>query len=67
MRPLASVNGLSVSLSEVTIFRYPSRDDMLVSTFTLESKIGKSRSTQRKRQYWAREGSEWKIIFESMI
>jgi murein L,D-transpeptidase YafK len=67
MRPLASVNGLSVSLSEVTIFRYPSRDDMLVSTFTLESKIGKSRSTQRKRQYWAREGSDWKIIFESMI
>jgi murein L,D-transpeptidase YafK len=67
MRPLASVNGLSVSLSEVTIFRYPSRDDMLVSTFTLESKIGKNRSTQRKRQYWAREGSAWKIIFESMI
>lgn len=67
MRPLASVNGLSVSLSEVTIFRYPSRDDMLVSTFTIESKIGKNRSTQRKRQYWAREGSDWKIVFESMI
>jgi murein L,D-transpeptidase YafK len=67
MRALASVAGLSVSLSEVTIFRYPSRDDMLVSTFTLESRIGKSRSTQRKRQYWAREGSGWKIIFESMI
>ncbi len=67
MRALASVNNLSVSLSEVTIFRYPSRDDMLVSTFTLESKIGKNRSTQRKRQYWAREGSDWKIVFESLI
>lgn len=67
MRGLASVVGLSVTLSEVTIFRYPSHGDMLVSTFTLESKIGRNRSTQRKRQYWAREGSDWKIIFESMI
>ncbi|WP_342113279.1 L,D-transpeptidase family protein [Pseudoduganella sp. OTU4001] len=67
LRPLASVNGLSVTLSEMTIFRYPSRDDMLVSTFTLESKIGKTRSTQRKRQYWAREGGSWKIVFESLI
>lgn len=67
LRPLASVNGLSVAISEMTIFRYPSRDDMLVSTFTLESRIGKTRSTQRKRQYWAREGSAWKIVFESLI
>lgn len=67
LRPLSSVNGLSVAISEMTIFRYPSRDDMLVSTFTLESKIGKTRSTQRKRQYWAREGAAWKIVFESLI
>lgn len=67
MRPLASVNSLSVALSELTIFRYPGRDDMLVSTFTLESKIGKTRSSQRKRQYWAREGASWKIVFESLI
>ena len=60
-------NGLQATLSEMTIFRYPSRDDMLVSTFTLEAKIGKSRTTQLKRQYWAREGGAWKIVFESMI
>ncbi len=67
MRPLASVAGLNVTLSDMTIFRYPGRDDMLVSTFNLESKIGKNRSSLRKRQYWAREGSAWKIVFESMI
>lgn len=67
MRALARVSGLSVTLSEMTIFRYPDRDDMLVSTFNLESKIGKNRSSQRKRQYWAREGTGWKIVFESMI
>jgi len=67
LRALVDVVGLSVSLSDMTLFRYPGRDDIIVSTFTLETRIGKNRSTQRKRQYWAREGNAWKIVLESMV
>jgi murein L,D-transpeptidase YafK len=67
MRALVDVIGLSVKLSDVTLFRYPGRDDMLVSTFTMETLIGKNKSSLRKRQYWAREGKDWKIVFEGLI
>jgi anti-sigma factor ChrR (cupin superfamily) len=39
-------------------------EDMIVSTFTQESAVGKSKNAIRKRQYWVREGSQWKIIYE---
>ncbi|MGH8806990.1 MAG: L,D-transpeptidase family protein [Noviherbaspirillum sp.] len=61
---MSGVKDLSVTLRDVTHFFYPGRNDMLVSTFTQESSIGKSKSTIRKRQYWAKEGAQWKIIYE---
>jgi murein L,D-transpeptidase YafK len=64
---LRGVSELSIVLRDVTHFLYPGRDDMLVSTFTQDSFVGKSRSTLRKRQYWAREGAQWKIVFETTI
>jgi len=67
MRPMLDIVGLSVKLSDMTLFRYPGREDLMVSTFNLETAIGKNRNTIRKRQYWAREGGAWKIVFESMI
>jgi murein L,D-transpeptidase YafK len=67
MRSLVDVVGLTVKLSDVTLFRYPGRDDLLVSTFTMETMIGKNKSSIRKRQYWAREGNAWKIVFEGLV
>jgi murein L,D-transpeptidase YafK len=66
---LSGVRDLSIVLRDVTHFLYPGRDDMLVSTFTQDTFVGKSKnlSTLRKRQYWAREGAQWKIIFETNI
>ena len=58
------VKKLSVALREATHFFYPGREDMIVSTFTQESSIGKSKTSIRKRQYWAREGGHWKIVYE---
>ncbi|UGQ49088.1 L,D-transpeptidase family protein [Massilia endophytica] len=67
LRALVDVVGLSTKLSDVTLFRYPGRDDMIVSTFTLETLIGKNRNSIRKRQYWSKEGTNWKIVHESLI
>lgn len=64
MQSLAGVKDLVIRLRDITQFFYPGRDDMLVSTFTQESTVGKSKTTLRKRQYWAKEGAQWKIIYE---
>lgn len=58
---------LSVTLQDLTMFLYPGRDDLMVSTFTEVAQAGKTKSTMRKRQYWAREGTQWKIVSENML
>ena len=64
---LAVSTPLSVELKELTLFRYPGRDDMIVGTFSQETLIGKSKTVIRKRQYWEKEGLQWKIIYEANI
>ncbi len=62
-----AATGLQVKLSDLTFFRYPGRDDMIVSSFTQDNTAGKSKTTLHKRQYWVHEGSEWKIIHEALV
>jgi murein L,D-transpeptidase YafK len=61
---LNGVHGLTVKLSDVSLFLYPGEDAMMVGTFTQETSIGKSKNVIRKRQYWVKEDSGWKIIYE---
>lgn len=61
---LRGARKMTVALSDSTHFFYPDRDDLIVSTFTQESTSGKARSSVRKRQYWAKESGQWKIIYE---
>ena len=61
---MRGVKGLSVTLRDMTHFFYPGREDMIVSTFTQESQFGRNKTSIRKRQYWAKEGARWKIIYE---
>lgn len=61
---LSGVRRLSVTLRDATYFFYPDREDMIVSTFTQESTLSKSKTSIRKRQYWAKEGAHWKIVYE---
>jgi murein L,D-transpeptidase YafK len=64
---LTNMKNLAIKLKDMTFFRYPGKDEMIVSTFTQESLVGKSRNSIRKRQYWAKEGSQWKIISETNL
>lgn len=61
---LAGVRGVTVKLSDVSLFLYPGEQDMMVGTFTQETAVGKNRSVIRKRQYWVKEDTGWKIIYE---
>lgn len=58
---------IKVRLSDVTLFRYPEpkgQKEMIVAAFTQEAIIGKGKHVTRKRQYWEKEGAQWKIVSE---
>ncbi len=57
----------TITLRDVSLFNYPGKSDMIVGTFTLDTQSGKSIKSLRKRQYWAKEGSQWKIVYEGNI
>jgi hypothetical protein len=64
---------ISVALRDVTLFRYTDQTnqkdpkELIVATFTQESLIGKGKFIARKRQYWAPEGTQWKIVSETSL
>jgi murein L,D-transpeptidase YafK len=58
---------VSVKLRDITQFRYPGKVEMIVSTFTQETVAGKNKSSVRKRQYWVKEASRWRIIYEAIV
>lgn len=59
---------VNITLSNVSIFRYPSNSvPMAVVTFDQSYKTSTMDSQERKRQYWAYENQRWKIIFEGSV
>jgi len=66
-RQQKSLNGArpsSVKVRDLSLYRYPGKDELIVSTFTQETAVGKNKNAIRKRQYWQKEGSQWKIVYE---
>jgi murein L,D-transpeptidase YafK len=65
-RPFATnAKNVSFKLRDVSLFLYPGRDDLIVGSFTEDGENGKSRYRIHRRQYWAKEGAQWKIVSES--
>jgi murein L,D-transpeptidase YafK len=55
---------IKVGTSEVSMFRYPRERDFVVVTFQQSYRSDGLSNTIRKRQYWVREGGQWKILYE---
>jgi murein L,D-transpeptidase YafK len=64
---LLGAGKVDIRLQDVSFFRYPDQKELIVAAFTQEATIGKTHHAVRKRQYWAREGSQWKIVSEADI
>ncbi|MBI3230497.1 MAG: L,D-transpeptidase [Burkholderiales bacterium] len=60
-------SNFSIKLRDVTFFRYPNAGETIVATFTQDNFFGKNKTTLRKRQYWAKDGNAWKVIYEVNI
>ena len=62
------VNGakkwIKVALGRVAMFRYPRERDFVVVTFDQDYKSDGLSNVMKKRQYWVKEGAQWKIIYE---
>ncbi|HET7060918.1 MAG TPA: L,D-transpeptidase family protein [Nitrosospira sp.] len=63
----AGKNWIKVGISNVGMFLYPGRDDLVVVNFDQEYSSNNLSNKMRKRQYWLRESKNgpWKIIYES--
>ena len=63
----AAKNWIKVGISNVGMFLYPGRDDLVVVNFDQEYSSNNLSNRMKKRQYWMKENSKgpWRIIYES--
>jgi hypothetical protein len=63
----ATKNWIKVGISNVGMFLYPGRDDLVVINFDQEYSSNNLSNKMKKRQYWIQENKNgpWKIIYES--
>jgi hypothetical protein len=51
----------------VSLFAYPGVKDMMMVTFRQDYRSSNLSKRTMKRQYWVREGGEWRILLESVV
>lgn len=62
---LAKIQGRTIQLKDISYLRWTDNADTMVATFGEVSDDGKTGWT--KRQYWMRQGNQWKIFFEGTM
>ncbi len=55
---------VNVTLENVSIFRYPGKENLMVVSFDQNYRSNNLSNQMRKRQYWLQDGKDWKIIYE---
>jgi murein L,D-transpeptidase YafK len=55
---------IKVGLSNVSMFRDPGKDELVVVSFDQDYQSNNLNNRMKKRQYWIREDGAWKIVFE---
>jgi murein L,D-transpeptidase YafK len=58
---------IKVGVSNLSMFRYPGKDDLAVVTFDQDYKSSNLNSVAKKRQYWFHDGRKWHILDESTL
>lgn len=56
---------IKVSLDNMSMFRNPGKDELVVVTFDQNYQSNNLNNQMKKRQYWIREDGVWKIVQES--
>jgi len=61
----AAKSWIRVSLTGVSVFRNPGKQDLMVVTFDQDYRSNNLSQKTRKRQYWVMEDGRWKIAYEA--
>ncbi len=60
----AGKTSIEVKLENLSIFRDPGQDDLVVVTFDQDYRSNNLTHQMRKRQYWQRQENGWRIVYE---
>jgi len=60
----SSKSWIKVGVSNVSLFRSPGKEDMMVVTFDQDYRSNNLSNVMKKRQYWLNEGGRWRIVYE---
>ncbi len=60
----ASKTWIKVGIRNLSTFRNPGREHLVVVTFEQDYKSNNLSNLMRKQQYWQKEGGRWRIVFE---
>ena len=58
---------VKVGLKDVSLFEYPGERDLVMVSFQQEYRSNNMSKTTFKRQFWAREGGQWRIVHETVV
>ena len=58
---------VKVGLHEVSLFEYPGERDLMMVSFEQDYRSNNMSKTTFKRQFWAREGGQWRIVHETVV
>lgn len=57
---------ININISNLSLFTYPDEPGMLVASFSQEYQSDNYQGKEFKRQYWRKEGSAWKVVYEGL-
>lgn len=58
---------IKVGVNDMSLFAYPGEKDMVMVTFEQDYRSNNLSNRTMKRQYWVREGREWRIVHEAVV
>jgi hypothetical protein len=58
---------IKVGVNEVSVFAYPGPQDLMMISFQQDYRSNNLSNRTFKRQFWAREGAQWRIVHEAVV
>lgn len=55
---------IKLSITNLSMFRYPGKEDLVVVTFDQDYKSNNLSNQMKKRMYWVKEGGRWRVVDE---
>ena len=60
-------NWIKVTLTDLSVFRSPGKQDLMVATYVQDYRSSSHSQQGRKRQYWIIEDRKWRIAYEAPV